>query len=123
MEVIWKVEEGTKYANLPNLAYITEINLHNLENGELDVLELYPYLWRFDSDVENPEISCEEKRIALKILWDNIQEIKSVDSSWIDSFPKDEKALKTHWWWHPELWDKRIDIFEVLKNVCSEGKS
>ncbi|WP_457635765.1 hypothetical protein [Persephonella sp.] len=123
MEVIWKVEEGVKYAELPSLAYITEVNLHNLENGELDVLELYPYFWRFDKDIKNSSISCEEKKLAIKILWSNIQVIKSTDSSWIEAFPKNKEAPLSHWWWHPELWDKDIDIFEVLKDVCPEDKS
>jgi len=113
MEISWKVEDGIKYVKLPNLTYITEVNLYNLENDELDVLELYPYFWRFDEDVKNPSIPREEKKLALQILWSNIQEIKNSDDSWIDAFPKSSEVSPFHWWWHPELWDKDIDIYEV----------
>ncbi len=122
MEVKWAVKDGTKYVELPNLAYITQVNLYNLEADELDVYELYPYFWRFDEDIEGPSIPCEEKRLALKLLWENVTEIKGKDDSWIDAFPKDESAPLSHWWWHPELWDKDIDIYEVLNGVCSENK-
>jgi len=120
MEVKWKLEDGTKYADLPHLAYITEVNLYNLESDDLDVSELYPYFWRLDDDLKDPSIPCEEKKLALKVLWDNLQEIKEKDSSWIEAFPKDDNAPIYHWWWHPEIWDKEIDIYEVLKDVCSE---
>ncbi len=122
MEVKWVVEDGTKYVDLPNLAYITEVNLYNLESEDLDVYEVYTYFWRFDEDIKDSSIPCEEKKTALKVLWENLKEIKAKDESWIDAFPKDENAPLSRWWWHPKLWNNNIDIYEVLKNVCPEDK-
>jgi len=36
---------------------------------------------------------------------------------------ENKNAPLSHWWWYLELWDKNIDIYEVLRDVCSEDKS
>ena len=77
-----------------------------------EVLNMLMYL---DEDIYDPSFSCEEKKEALKLLWENKDMLEEFEF-------KDENAPKSHWWWHPELWDKEIDIFEVLKDVCSKDK-
>jgi len=78
-----------------------------------EVLNMLMYL---DEDIYDSSFSCKEKKEALKLLWENKDMLEEFEF-------KDENAPKSHWWWHPELWDKDIDIYEVLRDVCTEGKS
>jgi hypothetical protein len=75
--------------------------------------ELINVLAFLDEDVHDPSIPCEDKKEALKLLWENKDMLEEFEFTLKD-------APKSHWWWHPELWDKDIDIYEVLKDVCLE---
>jgi hypothetical protein len=113
----WTLGElGEKYLPLPHLGYITELNLYNLENELLDTLDFIPYYWRFEKDLKNPSIPCEEKKVALKVLLNNLKEIVQAQYS----LPQDGQKPPIYWWWHPELWDKGMDPLEVLKDVCPQ---
>jgi hypothetical protein len=116
----WKFDEdfGDKYIPLPHLAYLTEINFYNYENELIDANEFWSYLFRLEYDLKDPNIPCGEKGIALKILYENLKEFLRVNPDYVWIFPTNKDAPKTHWWWHPELWNKNIDPFEVLNEVC-----
>ncbi len=75
-----------------------------------EVLNMLMYL---DEDIYDSSISCEKKKEALKLLWENKDMLEEFEFELKD-------APKSHWWWHPELWDKDIDIYKVLKYVCTE---
>jgi len=105
---------GVKVSPLKHVFHIVEAwKDHGEEFSGGEVLNL---LIALDENIYDPSFSCEEKREALKLLWENRDMLEEFEF-------KDENAPKSHWWWHPELWDKDIDIYEVLRNVCSEGKS
>ena len=105
---------GIKVSPLEHVKHLVSYwKKHGKEFSGGEVLNLLMFL---DEDIYDPSFSCEEKKEALKLLWENKDMLEEFEF-------KDEKAPKTHWWWHPELWDKEIDIFEVLKDVCSKDKS
>ena len=123
MALKWVIDKefGDKYIPLPNLSYLTEINLYNYENELIDANEFWAYLFRWEYDLKDPSIPCEEKEQALKILWNNLREFLKGNPEYIWIFPSNKDAPKSHWWWHPELWSKNIDPLEVLKNVCPKA--
>lgn len=81
---------------------------------EFSGAEVLNLLIALDDGIYDPSFSCEEKRKALKLLWENKDMLEEFEFELKDAPP-------SHWWWHPELWDKDIDIYEVLKDVCPEG--
>ncbi len=81
---------------------------------EFSGAEVLNLLIALDDDIYEPSFSCEEKKKALELLWENKDMLEEFEFELKD-------APKSHWWWHPELWDKDIDIYEVLKDVCSEN--
>lgn len=105
---------GVQVSPLKYVSHIVEMwKDHGEEFSGGEVLNMLIYL---DEDIYNPSFSCEEKKKALGLLWENIDILKEFEF-------EDKNAPLSRWWWHPELWDKDIDIFEVLKNVYPEGKS
>ncbi len=102
---------GVKVSPLEHVKHLVEAwKDHGEEFSGGEVINLLMFL---DENIYDPSFSCEEKKEALKLLWENkdmLEEFEFVD----------KEVPKTHWWWHPELWDKDINIYEVLKNVCSE---
>ena len=123
MALKWVMDKefGDKYIPLPNLSYLTEINLYNYENELIDANEFWAYLFRWEYDLKDPSIPCKEKEQALKILWNNLREFLKGNPEYIWIFPSNKDAPKSHWWWHPELWNKNIDPLEVLRDVCSKA--
>jgi len=105
---------------LPNLWYLGLISKDFWLSGEFISGEEWSWFETLDEDIKDPEISCEEKKKALEILWKNLREL--LKEGYVPITYDSTKPL-SHWWWHPELWDKDIDIYEVLRDVCSEGKS
>lgn len=103
-----------KVSPLEHVSHIVEAwKNHGEEFSGGEVLNL---LIALDEYIYNPSFSCEEKKKALKLLWENKDILEEFEF-------EDEKAPLSHWWWHPKLWSKNIDIYEVLNDVCSEDKS
>ena len=104
---------------LPNLWYIALINKDAWLKGEFVSGEEWSWFETFSEDIKDSSIPCEEKKKALSLLWKNIKDLLNEGYEPITS---DETKPSSHWWWHPELWNKDIDIYEVLKDVCPENK-
>ena len=104
---------GLKISPLEHVEDIVEAwKDHGQEFSGAEVLNL---LIALDDDIYEPSFPCEDKKKALKLLWENKDMLEEFEFELKD-------APLSHWWWHPELWDKEIDIYGVLKDVCSEDK-
>jgi len=100
---------GLKISPLEHVEHIVKCwKDHGQDFSGAEVLNL---LIALDDDIYEPSFSCEEKKKALKLLWENKDMLEEFEFELKD-------APSSHWWWHPELWDKSIDIYEVLKNIC-----
>jgi hypothetical protein len=103
--------------DLPNLWYVGLFNVQNWENGGFTPGEEWSWFETLSEDLKDPSIPCEEKRKALLLLWNNVRKLLKEG---YEPITYNEDYPTSHWWWHPELWDKGLDPLEVLNDICSQ---
>jgi len=103
---------------LPNLWYVALFNSNDWKSGNFTPGEEWSWFETLSEDIKDSSIPCEEKKKALLLLWKNAK--KLLEEGYKPMTYNEDYPI-SHWWWHPELWNKNIDPLEVLKDVCTKG--